>query len=129
MILWLTLGWWISWKSCLNSKASHHRCSCKKLFWKYAVNLQENTHTEVNLNKVFAPRRGCSPVYLLHIFRTHFPMNTFGGLLLLVLYSQASKYLELLCLLWFHCKISIVSDNKAQFQRNVLQNSVVAKGC
>ena len=24
----------------------------------------------------------CSPIYLLHIFRTHFPKNTFGWLLL-----------------------------------------------
>ena len=28
-------------------------------------------------------RRGCSPVNLLHIFRTTFPKNTSGGLLLL----------------------------------------------
>ena len=27
-------------------------------------------------------RRGCSPVNLLHIFRTPFPKNTSGGLLL-----------------------------------------------
>ena len=32
-------------------------------------------------NKI-ALRHGYSPVYLLHIFRTHFPKNTFGGLLL-----------------------------------------------
>ena len=25
---------------------------------------------------------GCSPINLLHIFRTHFPKNTSGGLLL-----------------------------------------------
>ena len=28
-----------------------------------------------------ALRRGCFPVTLLHIFRTPFPKNTFGGLL------------------------------------------------
>ena len=30
---------------------------------------------------------GCSPVNLLHIFRTHFPKNNFGGLFL---YSATS---------------------------------------
>ena len=30
-------------------------------------------------------RHGCSPVTLLHIFRTPFPKNTSGGLLLLIL--------------------------------------------
>ena len=41
-----------------------------KVFWKYAVNLQ-NTHTH-----------GCSPVNLLVIFRTPFPKNTSWWLLL-----------------------------------------------
>ena len=30
-----------------NSEAALDRCSYKKLFWKYAENLQENTHAEV----------------------------------------------------------------------------------
>ena len=29
------------------SKTVHHRCFCKKVFCKYAANLQENTHAEV----------------------------------------------------------------------------------
>ena len=30
-----------------NSEAALYRCSWEKLFWKYAANLQENTHVEV----------------------------------------------------------------------------------
>ena len=42
-----------------------------------------------NFNKVAKQlRRGCSPVNLLHIFRTPFPMNTSGWLLLLLLLKQ-----------------------------------------
>ena len=29
------------------SEVATHRCSYKKVFWKYAVNLKENTHAEV----------------------------------------------------------------------------------
>ena len=39
-------------------------------------------------------RHGCSPVNLLHIFRTPLPMNTSGWLLLKVLSSVNSIYLE-----------------------------------
>ena len=46
------------------------------MFWKYASDLQENTHAEV--------WHGCSPVNLLHIFRTPFSRNTSGWLLLLL---------------------------------------------
>ena len=28
-------------------EAAIQRCSCKNVFWKYAANLQENTHAEV----------------------------------------------------------------------------------
>ena len=45
------------------------RCSEKN-----AANLQENTHAEV--------RFACFPVNLLRIFRTHFPENTSGWLLM-----------------------------------------------
>ena len=37
------------------------------MFWKYAANLQENTHIEITL------RDGCSPVNLLYTFTTPFP--------------------------------------------------------
>ena len=85
------------------SEAATHRCSWKKVFWKYAANLQENTHAKCDFNKVakqlywnhtstwvqsnvieIALRHGCSPVNLLnllHIFRTPFPGNTSGWLL------------------------------------------------
>ena len=39
------------------------------MFWKYTVNLWVHA---------------CSPVNLLHIFRTHFPKNTSGGLFLYI---------------------------------------------
>ena len=29
------------------SEAALHRCSYKKMFWKYAASLQDNTHAEV----------------------------------------------------------------------------------
>ena len=48
-----------------------HRCSYEKVLWKFAANLQEGVYTN-----------GCSPVNLLHIFRTSFPKNSSGGLLL-----------------------------------------------
>ena len=67
------------------------------MFWKYAANLQENTHAEVqfywkyNLLRFYCNFAevlcnfieivlwlGCSPVNLLHIFRTPFPKNTSG---------------------------------------------------
>ena len=31
----------------LSSEAAIKRCSYEKVFWKYAANLQENTHAEV----------------------------------------------------------------------------------
>ena len=40
---------------------------------------------ECDFNKVASLRHGCSPVNLLHIFRTPFPKNTSEGLLLRVL--------------------------------------------
>ena len=29
------------------TEAALQRCSCEKVFWKYASNLQDNTHAEV----------------------------------------------------------------------------------
>ena len=48
------------------------------MFWKYATNLQENTHAgeiSIKLQRNFIEiklRHGFSPVNLLHIFRTNF---------------------------------------------------------
>ena len=61
-----------------------HRCSYKKVFWKYVANLQENTHVEVRLQKSYKAWHGCSTVNLVHIFRIPFPKNTYGGLFLLI---------------------------------------------
>ena len=36
-----------------SSEAAHQRCSYIKLFWKYAANLQENTHVKVCFQKCF----------------------------------------------------------------------------
>ena len=69
-------------------EAAIRRCSLKKVFGKYAANLQENIHAEVILIKLhsnfieIALWHGCSRVNLLHIFRTLFPKNTCGWLLL-----------------------------------------------
>ena len=55
----------------------NQRRSWEKVLWKYASNLQENTHAE-----------GWSPVKLLHICRTHFHQNISGGLTLRVLQTH-----------------------------------------
>ena len=49
---------------------------------KYAAKLQESTHAEVWFIEITF-RHGCSPVNLLHIFRTSFLKNTPGDLLLI----------------------------------------------
>ena len=47
------------------------------MFWKSAVNLQENTHTEVSIKLLWNHTlHRCSPVNLLHIFRTY-PLNLY----------------------------------------------------
>ena len=78
---------WPMCKYCTNylTEAVVQRCSLEKVLWKYAANLQETTHAEVWFQSNFieiALRHGCSPVNLLHIFRTPFPMNRSGWLLL-----------------------------------------------
>ena len=71
------------------SEAALQRCSYKKVFWKIcskftgehpcqsviSIKLQSN-FIEIVL------RHGCSPVFLLYVFRTPFPKNTSGWLLL-----------------------------------------------
>ena len=67
-----------------------HSCYCKKVFWKYAANLLENTHTKCDFN-IFAKQitlleitlqHWYSPVHLLHNFRTPFSKITSHWLLL-----------------------------------------------
>ena len=61
-------------------KAATQRCSLEKVFWKYAANLQE---CESLCNFIdITLRHGCSPVNLLHIFKTSFPKNISEWLLL-----------------------------------------------
>ena len=58
------------------------------VFWKYAANVQENTHVNWDFNKVAKPlywNRISSWVNLLHISRTIFPKNTSDWLLLIVI--------------------------------------------
>ena len=54
------------------------------MFWKYAANPQENIHAEVQFQQSnfieVTLWHECSPVNLLHIFRTIFLKNTFGRL-------------------------------------------------
>ena len=81
-----------------NTKAVLHRCSYKKVFWKYAANLKETNVRKCDLNKdcnfieITLPH-GYSPVYLLQIFRTAFCKNTYGGLLLAIQSSFTNSYL------------------------------------
>ena len=80
----------ILWKTCsifyfklIFPEAATQRCSYEKVFRKYVANLQEDTHAEVQSNFIeITLRHGCSPVNLLHIFKTPFPRNTSGWLLL-----------------------------------------------
>ena len=66
-------------------KSSHPHLFLRKSVPKYAANLQENTHAEVWL------RNGCSPVNMLHIFRTVFPRNMSGWLFQTVFILCLSK--------------------------------------
>ena len=71
-------------------EAAIQKSSLENVFWKYATNIQENTHAEVQVVSIKlqsnfiepSPRYGCSPVNLLHIFRIRFLKNTSGRLLL-----------------------------------------------
>ena len=66
-------------------RSRHPEVFFKKVFWKYAANLQENAHVELRLHISLywiTLRDGCSPVNLLHIFRTPFSKNTSRRLLL-----------------------------------------------
>ena len=57
------------------------------VFWKYALNLQENTHAEVRFKQSFTLRHECPPVNLVHIFRSSFFKNSYGALLLKRIWS------------------------------------------
>ena len=71
---------------------------CNFNIWKHAANLQENTHAEwsaISIKLLYnfieiALQNGCSPVNLLHIFRTPFVKNSPGRLLLTVKINTCS---------------------------------------
>ena len=69
------------------------------MVWKYAVNLQENINAEVWLCNFIeiALLHWCSPVNLQDIFRTPFPRNTPGRLLLNHLFDQLQSFKCYLC--------------------------------
>ena len=73
------------------TEAALQRCSWEKVFWKCTANLPQNTHAKVWFEDSCL-RYGCSPVNLLHIFRTPFPKNITGGLLLII--SSSQKFLN-----------------------------------
>ena len=85
-----------------NMQQSHRKTSMpkfdKKVFLNYAADLQENTHAKVILIKLLSNFiditlwHGCSPVNLLHVFRTPFYENTCKKLLLIVKLSLYQKY-------------------------------------
>ena len=111
-----------------NTEAAVQRCSLEKVFWKYAANLQKNTHAKaLNLQSNFieiALRHGCSPVNLLHIFRTLFPKNTSGWLLLIIVkafcensYNHLHLHLHYTC---FQClTYAFATDFKHHFGQNM----------
>ena len=108
----------------LYSEAVLQRCSWEKVFWKYAANLQENTHAEVRFglsckqlywNRTSA--RVCSPVNLPHIFRTTFLKNTSGWLLLKIFFCENNNFgvyglffrilvMYYECYIWYHTKLA-----------------------
>ena len=73
------------------TEAAIQRYSHKNVLWKYAANLQETPMPKCNFNKVALQlywnhiSAWLSPVNLLHIFRTPFPINTSGRLLLVII--------------------------------------------
>ena len=77
------------------------------MFRKYTTNLQENTRAVAwfqwccsNFIEI-ALRYACSPVNLLHIFRTPFPKNIFGRLLLpLIKFKKCPQVIHILTF-WF----------------------------
>ena len=58
-------------------------------------------------------RRGCSPVNLLHIFRTAFPKNTSGWLLLEEHHTKTNKK----CIYWNKSKNMTIFNNKISLLR------------
>ena len=84
------------------TEAAHQRCSYKKVFWKYAADLQENTNAEVWFK---------FPISLLHIFRIPFPKNTSGWLLL---EKQRCTFISLTLRVFSNIKVRWYLESKAR---------------
>ena len=95
-----------TWKM-VDSFSVMFRSSRPEVLWKYTANLQESNFIKITL------RHGCSPVNLLHIFRTRFPGKTSGntsGWLLL----NVGPYAELASLTIFPFQKNYI-EQKIQF--------------
>ena len=79
------------------------------MFWKYAANLAAKLLC--NFIKI-ALRHGCSRVNLLHIFRTPFPKNTSGRLLVYSTHSLCIVIFIVLSVLIVHCLLKILKRFK-----------------
>ena len=81
------------------------------MFWKYALNLLYCDFNEVALAIEITLRHGCSPVNLLHIFRTTFLNNTSGRLLLKCVFRSSvvefnnTETCKPVILKWFQSKV------------------------
>ena len=97
---------------------------------------------EVTLQLIkIALRHGCSPVNLEHIFRTPFPKNTSGGLLLFLVFSQrlTQKSLKLITIpvfilrfllnLFFNFDLVIISFFKFLVIKTLLCRSIFIFRC
>ena len=104
------------------------------MFWKYGANLQENIHAELLCNFIeITLRHVCSPVDLLHIFRTPFPKNTSRGQLLYFVCNTFSVQ----TLLWsmeFVSQINLAHDTNHRLKPgsklkylNILENALHKK--
>ena len=65
-------------------------------------------------------RHGCSPVYLLHIFRKPFPKNTSGELHLDFLWGYLKRKTALFLLTIIRCLINILRETKEGCIQNAL---------
>ena len=76
------------------SRSTPPEVSLGKSVLKICSKFKENTHAEVRFQTNFieiALRHGCSPVNLLHNFRTPFPKNTSEGLRLSYISKESNK--------------------------------------
>ena len=88
-LLWLLV--FLSFCPCLRtvlkySEVALHRCSYKKVFWKFRINAANLLKLLCNFIEITL-RHGCFSVNLQHIFRTPLPRNTNRELFLNILFT------------------------------------------